>query len=156
MTTSRSHHLLQKLTELDISVPVVRVFHRRSFAKQSVGFVEKQNGIGVLCGIEDTPQILFRLADVLADDFVEIYVQFVGKKVPVRVGLRADVDDYVAMKALHINGFQSTSTRALQEVCYQISSEPQNFIDFNKAWNLVDQEVDGSNPFGWPLLSGPK
>jgi hypothetical protein len=29
-----------------------------------------------------------------------------------------------------------------------ISSEPQNFIDFNNAWNLVrDQEVDGSNPF---------
>jgi DNA-binding transcriptional regulator YhcF (GntR family) len=29
-----------------------------------------------------------------------------------------------------------------------IVSEPQNFIDFNKARNLVrDQEVDGSNPF---------
>lgn len=58
------------------------------------------------------------------------------------------------MKALHINKFQSTSTRALQEVCYQSLSEPQNFIDFYKARNLVrDQVLHAGDLLGSPLDS---
>jgi hypothetical protein len=42
-----------------------------------------------------------------------------GSLKEILVGIRAGVDDFVAVKALHINRLQWNSIRMLQKVCYQ-------------------------------------
>jgi len=51
-----------------------------------------------------------------------------------------------------LTGIQQPETKHL----FSIHCKPQNFIDFNEAWNLIrDQEVEGSNPFAPTNFSSP-
>src|SRR5581483_938795 len=65
-------HLLEQVVDFDIRVTVVAVFHLTAFAKERIGFVEEENRSPVLSGVKQTPQILLRLSDVLADHSREI------------------------------------------------------------------------------------
>ena len=76
-------HARQQVTDLDVGVTVVAVRHLAAFAEQGVGFVEQQDRAALLGRVEDPPQVLLGLADVLADhatqiDAVEIERQLVG------------------------------------------------------------------------------
>ena len=82
--TAIGFHPLQQIADLDVGVTVVAVLDLAAFAEQRVGLVEEQDGAAVFRGVEDAPQVLFGLADVLADhlaeiDAIEIEPQFVGE-----------------------------------------------------------------------------
>src|SRR5262249_41559190 len=61
-------HLLQQIRNLDVRIAIVGVTYLRALAKQGIGLIEEENGIGIFGGGEDAVQILFGLTDVLADD----------------------------------------------------------------------------------------
>ena len=43
-----------------------------ALAKERVGLVKEQDGAARLGGVKDTPQVLFRLADVFADHGAQV------------------------------------------------------------------------------------
>src|ERR1051325_2423401 len=61
-------HLLQQVGDLNVGIAVMRIFHFRSLAKESIGFVKKQNSVAGLRGAEDAVQILLRFTDKFAHD----------------------------------------------------------------------------------------
>ena len=75
--------LLQKIGHLHVGVAVVGVLDLAALAEQSVALVEEEDAPGVPRLLKDRPQVLFGLADVLADDLgqidlVQLHVQLVG------------------------------------------------------------------------------
>ena len=60
-------HALQQVADLDVRVAVVAVLDLGALAEQRVGLVEEQHRAARLGGVEDAPQVLLGLADVLAD-----------------------------------------------------------------------------------------
>jgi len=50
----------------------VGVFHLGALAKESVGLVEKEDGVAALRFAKNALQVLFCLADVFADDGGEV------------------------------------------------------------------------------------
>ena len=64
--------LLEEIGDFDVGVAVVRVFHFAPLAEEGVGFVEEEYALGAARGGEDAIEILFRLADILADDAGQI------------------------------------------------------------------------------------
>jgi len=65
-------HPLEEVANLDVGVTVVAVLHLAALAEQGIGLVEQQDGPAVLGGVEHPPQVLLRLADVLADDLAQV------------------------------------------------------------------------------------
>ena len=65
-------HALQQVADLDVGVAVVAVLDLAALAEQRVGLVEEQDRAALLRRVEDPPQVLLRLADVLADDRAQV------------------------------------------------------------------------------------
>ena len=65
-------HALQQVADLDVGVAVVAVLDLGPLAEERVRLVEEQDRAARLGRVEDPPQVLLRLADVLADDLAEV------------------------------------------------------------------------------------
>ena len=74
-------HPLQKVADLDVRVAVVAVLHLAPLAEEGVSLVEEQDGASVLRRVEDLPQVLLCLADVLADRRRKVYPEEVQASV---------------------------------------------------------------------------
>src|SRR5439155_20870208 len=77
-------HPLKQIADLDVGITIVAVLDFTAFSKQSVGFVKKQNCSAFFRCVKYAAQILFRFADVLADDLAEVdavkvQLQFIGE-----------------------------------------------------------------------------
>ena len=59
---------LEQVTRFNVGVAVVRVLDLGALAEERVGLVEEEDGVRVFGLREDAREILFGLADVLADD----------------------------------------------------------------------------------------
>jgi hypothetical protein len=59
---------LQQVADLEVGVPVVGVLDLGALAEERVRFVEEQHHIGAVRSVEEAAQVLFGLANVLADD----------------------------------------------------------------------------------------
>src|SRR5262249_17817199 len=65
-------HALQEVVDLDVGVAIVAVLHLAALPEERVGLVEEEDGATVLCRVEETAEVLLRLADVLAHDRGEV------------------------------------------------------------------------------------
>src|SRR4030095_10762245 len=61
-------HPLEEVADLDVGVAIVAVLDLAALAENRVGLVEEQDRAADLRCVEDSPQVLLRLADVLAHD----------------------------------------------------------------------------------------
>ena len=76
---------LKQIVDLDIRVTVVSVLHFGALAKERVGFIKEKNGAGLLRAVENPGEVLFRFADVFAQDTCqidsdEVKAEFLSKK----------------------------------------------------------------------------
>src|SRR5215472_17096963 len=62
----------EQVGDFDVRVTIVGIAHLGSFSKERVGLVEEKNGVAVFCGSEGAIEILFGIANVLADNSREI------------------------------------------------------------------------------------
>jgi hypothetical protein len=68
---------LQQIADFYVGVAIMGVPYFAAFAEKGVCFAEEEDGVGGLCFRENTGQVLFGLANVLADysrkvDFVQV------------------------------------------------------------------------------------
>jgi hypothetical protein len=75
---------LQEVVDLDVSVAIVAVLDLAALAEEGVGLVEEQDGAALFRGVEKLAQILFGLADILADhrrevDAIQCQAQLAGE-----------------------------------------------------------------------------
>ena len=59
-------HSLEQIAGLRLCVPIAAVVGRGPLPEQVIGFVEEQDLARCLCSVEHAPEVLLRLADVLA------------------------------------------------------------------------------------------
>src|SRR5438045_4155636 len=75
-------HFLQQIGNLYVRVAVVRIAYLRAFAEKRIGFVKKQDAVGVLGRSEDPVQVLLGFADVLADHTGQVdFVKFESQRI---------------------------------------------------------------------------
>ena len=75
--------LLEQIGHLHVGVPVVGVLYVAPLAEDGVALVEEQDAIGIAGLVEHGLQVLFRFADILADDLgdvdlIHLHVQLPG------------------------------------------------------------------------------
>jgi hypothetical protein len=71
-------HLREQIVRFQIGVSVVTVLNIAAFAEQRVRFIKNQYYIGFRGTFEYPVDVLFRLADVLADDTIQIDLKHIG------------------------------------------------------------------------------
>jgi hypothetical protein len=74
---------LEEIIDLNVGVTIVAIMHLGAFAKEGIGFVEKEDCTTSFRRIEDASQILLRLANIYRDDgaqidALEIFSQIAG------------------------------------------------------------------------------